>query len=994
MNQLVKYSEHQSFNKRYYKILSFSAKKNIVFFITLFFFLAASKRSAGQFYLDNLKSPKTPEVASMTQYGLIPVSLFEGKANIEIPIVSVSCGNINVPVSLMYNSAGNKVNQHPEWVGQGWTAIAGGMISRQINGRRDEEKRAIAPTSNYYDQRAAMGPNAPHSTSGSFDYHPDEFSFNVNGLYGSFYLNYDGEWKVKTKSNVKFKVESEITSNFNLSEIGYSNIPRAFTKFIVTADDGTQYIFGGDVKSMEFGFPMIPSINTFGTPDAWGEWITNNLPSELVETNAWYLRKIISTNGDVVTFDYSNEYYFNLAQSVQVNLLRSYDIPNGSLRMSEDEINTINATLLVRRYLTKITSNNSTSIEFSRSISNELPFQFLYNNFKGYNFDAYGYGLVTALYCKLDNITIKSGNNNLKNIIFEYIESPSERLKLTKIKFFNEQMTEINRYALEYKNKLLPAYNSGNEDHWGFYNGKGQWAGSSPPNSSAGQNYFLSREPDTSYMDAEILEKIIYPTGGYSVFEFEPHQVSSLIVQEPSISCVSLGNNIVAGGLRIKKISTYDIQGNVSEKQYLYFKNYPDTNTSSGVLSGYPNYYDEGSTSYQRYAWIMSQPSNFLNNTNGNHVTYSEVIEKEINNGYSLMKFSNHDNGYLDHEPFDKNYTGANALTSNSFVNKAFGSLQQERGLLLYKAIYKENNDLLKEEFNEYNNDPIRFNEYVRAQVRRELPSYIYSFYTIPLFIYNPYLKKKMTKDYNYGSVITQTAEYEYSINNILKPVKITLSNSKGENVINTYSYPMNYAGQSVYDSMVSKYMLSQVIENKTFNNNLSNELNSIKVDYDFFNVNQIYPHSFQKKKGALPYETRTSIDIYNDRGKPKSASIDNGAKTCYLYSYNNQHVIAEIRNTDYAVIENILGANAIENFGNQANPDKAAVDAFLLPLKANLSAAFISSYIYKPLVGITSMTDPKGMTTYYEYDEFQRLKHVKDQNGNILKSNTYHYKN
>lgn len=54
---------------------------------------------------------------------------------------------------------------------------------------------------------------------------------------------------------------------------------------------------------------------------------------------------------------------------------------------------------------------------------------------------------------------------------------------------------------------------------------------------------------------------------------------------------------------------------------------------------------------------------------------------------------------------------------------------------------------------------------------------------------------------------------------------------------------------------------------------------------------------------------------------------------------------------------------------------------------------ALINTYIYKPLTGVISTTDPKGMTTYYEYDNFQRLKSIKDQNGNVLKSYNYHYK-
>ena len=48
----------------------------------------------------------------------------------------------------------------------------------------------------------------------------------------------------------------------------------------------------------------------------------------------------------------------------------------------------------------------------------------------------------------------------------------------------------------------------------------------------------------------------------------------------------------------------------------------------------------------------------------------------------------------------------------------------------------------------------------------------------------------------------------------------------------------------------------------------------------------------------------------------------------------------------------------------------------------------------YNPLVGITSITDPRGETLYYTYDAFNRLEHVKDAEGNILNKNEYNYKN
>lgn len=52
-----------------------------------------------------------------------------------------------------------------------------------------------------------------------------------------------------------------------------------------------------------------------------------------------------------------------------------------------------------------------------------------------------------------------------------------------------------------------------------------------------------------------------------------------------------------------------------------------------------------------------------------------------------------------------------------------------------------------------------------------------------------------------------------------------------------------------------------------------------------------------------------------------------------------------------------------------------------------------ITSFTHKPLVGITSQTDPTGWVTYYEYDNFGRLKYVKNNEGEYLNKYDYHYK-
>jgi hypothetical protein len=51
-------------------------------------------------------------------------------------------------------------------------------------------------------------------------------------------------------------------------------------------------------------------------------------------------------------------------------------------------------------------------------------------------------------------------------------------------------------------------------------------------------------------------------------------------------------------------------------------------------------------------------------------------------------------------------------------------------------------------------------------------------------------------------------------------------------------------------------------------------------------------------------------------------------------------------------------------------------------------------TYTYDPLVGVTSITDANRATTYYRYDNLNRLKAVADHQGNILKTFRYHHKN
>lgn len=143
--------------------------------------------------------------------------------------------------------------------------------------------------------------------------------------------------------------------------------------------------------------------------------------------------------------------------------------------------------------------------------------------------------------------------------------------------------------------------------------------------------------------------------------------------------------------------------------------------------------------------------------------------------------------------------------------------------------------------------------------------------------------------------------------------------------------------------------------------------------------------------------EVRSKFSKFDNKGNVLELEATLGIKVCYLWSYSQQNPIAEIRNADYeTVIAALGGQDAVNSFAVKVSPTKAEIDAFVALIrnsKTTLKDAHITSYVYKPFVGMTSSTDPKGMTTYYKYDGLNRLQQIKDQNESITKAFEYHYR-
>jgi len=66
---------------------------------------------------------------------------------------------------------------------------------------------------------------------------------------------------------------------------------------------------------------------------------------------------------------------------------------------------------------------------------------------------------------------------------------------------------------------------------------------------------------------------------------------------------------------------------------------------------------------------------------------------------------------------------------------------------------------------------------------------------------------------------------------------------------------------------------------------------------------------------------------------------------------------------------------------------------AFVDELRLYPEGAQMKTYTYQPLVGLTSQCDINNKIAYYEYDSFNRLKLIRDQDKNIIKTFDYKYK-
>lgn len=249
------------------------------------------------------------------------------------------------------------------------------------------------------------------------------------------------------------------------------------------------------------------------------------------------------------------------------------------------------------------------------------------------------------------------------------------------------------------------------------------------------------------------------------------------------------------------------------------------------------------------------------------------------------------------------------------------------------------------------------------------------------------------------GIDVTNNTQYGYGYANHYQVASTARSTSDGESLISVFNYPQDLVGSSAeIDSLVAqnRHVPIVVKDYKDLDSDDVPEPNELLkttiTDYGSFD-NVLGPAEVRSGKGIGPNSLRKLVEYhkYDSFGNPLEVSYSNGPITSYIWGYNKTLPIAKIENATYTQISAALSVSeaVLKNFDES---DLAQLNG--LRNNPGLSGAMVTTYTYEPLVGTTSITDPKGMTISYTYDNLSRLKEMRDLNDKIISENTYHYKN
>jgi hypothetical protein len=920
-------------------------------------------------------SPPSPQSASFQRYGDYPVGHVTGVPEISIPLFTINTGKLTLPISMSYHASGFKPRDNSGILGLGWSLHAGGRISRTVVADPDElasTPAQIVPAGQLAgttvnvadaDKRLYQLQLAADETASGTDLQPDIFYYNFPSGGGKFMLknvfdangNYTGVNKPVTVPYRPIKISSNAAS-FNST----------FTHFEIIDEDGVTYRYGRSVTNVDVIETTYPDQKNAGRSF----------------TTSWLLTDIISQGGkEHITLKYTTGIYYTSSNRTDLGKISSFDIGNPPQSINSFVTPAANAFPQISISQGIITSTHYVT----------LPKSIEWENGKVlFSYETGGNVPTTFDGNKLKTMEVFDAANNLvqKHSFSQGMYNGDvKRYKLTKLERFGVPAGATSEtHSFEYNEPPQPAPNNPVDlkglDYWGYYNGMNANGSLIPGNfkvlvtaQGGGQTNYSSgtanREANEAATRYYVLKKIVYPTAGSTEFEYEGNKVW----------WAGVATN--AGGLRVKKIIN-NVEGQQEVKSYEYggeqctgcgFIRLNPFQTESFWTLGYSNKHVtifsgcaaennyvikvssdivDGSAYFQTSPVLYTSATEYIGGVNANQgktiFTYDTPSLTFANNPFIR---------YLSNVDFWK---GSNLLSKETlgYIGGSYTSIEKE--IYQYTNIIR---DSLQAQYIEPfaidgdTGDP-SFAHLVCGHTMDAFKLFDYKIKTGSALLN----QKQVIKNANANGGITATETYQYPADYIL-PKSKTFTNSEGQLIETSYTYPFDLPA---YANMTNANVVRPVILQTVKEGNV---VVANKTDYacasGVWGVSNpcIYVPSVissQKTENnvAGPVFSEITFNSYTDRGYPAQYASRNGMATA-LEWYTN---------------------------GGNANLLSAETTGF------NTALAQTKSYQYQPLVGIKSMTDVGGKVTYYEYDPFNRLRNVRQDNANgaIRASYCYNY--
>ena len=585
----------------------------------------------------------------------------------------------------------------------------------------------------------------------------------------------------------------------------------------------------------------------------------------------------------------------------------------------------------------------------------------------------------------MTDISIKYDNNLIESVTFEqqYLGSPeSKRLFLTSILVGSE------KYTFDYYNLgKIPRPRPDIVDHWGYYNGSQIVV----PELKAtlydlntiidSQNGRIGNE---ELNKVGMLRRIVYPTGGGSIFHYGLHHwdyhVRKSGTFKETIGQYYVGQSFTkeVGGARINKIEDFNENGDIiNVKEYTY---------NNAILLHYPQYVQE--------IYSMNNMSALKCHTNPlgsgiypveKYIQYAEVIENTLNNGSTIYRFSS----YLEEDNRDQFDLNFKSFSYNDYHNTPKipvlvdikGSDRSYRRGLLEEKVYCNNvNDTIYKEKYKYELQHSSLNNYLWA-IR--MGEYLSHKYKIESYAYLPIETKRY--EYRDDKSILTTTQTEYN-NKYLVKKEVDIENS----LTTEYEYPSDVTTTSPYSEMVNKNMLTFILKKKVTKGATFLYEHSTDYTENTFNNEKLYSPSatYSKHNGESARKVHTTFNKYDSYGNPIAITNRENINSIYIGGYQGMYPVAVIENATHSEVKTALGNIDPESLSLTNTPNMTLIDG--IRGHSSLGNAQITTYTYKPLIGQQTLKDPSGITTNYFYDNYNRLSEIKDHEQRTLSSYKY----